>query len=399
MSRPRFIASSRESTRWMSHSDVVLRLVGRVCLAVCLFTSLAMAIAELESVELPGCGLDSNCARATHGRWGKFPGTDWPLSFVGFAYFQSLAAMFLLGNGMRAMLLRVTLFAGGVASLALVAVMVSGGYICGYCLTIHVSNLVLIVCYALSNGRTQLVPAATTSAKPSLCFAGVFSVTTALLAGVDHFAIQSSVETAQARLQGALDAAKVSATDSTRQTEVFQSGRYVLGPEQASVHLTVVSDYQCPSCRRFDELLQAMMAKRDDLSISVRHFPFCTDCNDHIGKTRHENACRAALAAEAAGIAGGKDAFWSVHKWLFEHAGRFTDGELLRCIRKMNIDEDRFRAALADEATAEIVRADTEAADQAGLRFTPTIFINGRMIDLRRQQPPGVASTDARKRP
>jgi protein-disulfide isomerase len=351
-----------------------------------------MAIAELESIELPGCGLDSNCARATHGRWGKLPGTDWPLSFVGFAYFQSLAATFLLGNGMRPMLVRITLFAGGAASLALVAVMVSGGYVCGYCLTIHVFNLALILCCELSNGRTQLVPAAATSAKTSLCFAGIFSVTTALLAGVDHFAIQSSVETAQARLQAALDAAKVSATDSTPRNAVFQSGRYVLGPEHASVHLTVVSDYQCPSCRRFDELLHTMLARRDDLSISVRHFPFCTDCNDHIDKTRHANACRAAIAAEAAGIAGGSDAFWSVHKWLFEHAGRFTDEELLRFIRMMNIDQDRFRAALADEATAELVGADTAAADQAGLRYTPTIFINGKMIDLRRQQSSGVAS-------
>ena len=384
MSGPPFIASSREPTRWASHFDLVLRLVGRVCLAVCLFTSLAMAIAELESVELPGCGLDSNCARATHGRWGKFPGTDWPLSFVGFAYFQSLAATLLRGQGERSKLLRVTLFAGGAVSLALVAVMTSGGYVCGYCLTIHVSNLALIMCYELSNGHPHPVPTAAISAKTSLCFAGVFAVTTVLLAGVDDLAIQSSVETAQTKLQSALDAAKIADKEATRQTVVFQAGRHVLGPEHASVHLTVVSDYQCPSCRRFDELLRAMLASRNDLSVSVRHFPFCTDCNEHIDKTRHENACRAAVAAEAAGIVGGSDAFWSTHEWLFKHAGQFTDEELLRWIRNLNIDEDRFRTALADEATAELVRADTAAADQAGLRYTPTIFINGQKIDLKK---------------
>ena len=80
----------------------------------------------------------------------------------------------------------------------------------------------------------------------------------------------------------------------------FDPGRYFLGSQTAPVLVTVVSDYQCPSCRQIDAQLRAMTAGRDDVSITMRHFPFCTDCNKHIDKTRHANACYAARAAEAA---------------------------------------------------------------------------------------------------
>jgi len=53
-------------------------------------------------------------------------------------------------------------------------------------------------------------------------------------------------------------------------------------------------------------------------------------------------------------------------------------------VRETGFDEPAFRDALASEETIELIRADASAADAAGLKFTPMIFINGRPIDVGR---------------
>jgi protein-disulfide isomerase len=184
-------------------------------------------------------------------------------------------------------------------------------------------------------------------------------------------------------LNQALDQARSSGKSVDSDSAVaFAPGRYNLGPETAAVHVVAVSDYQCPSCRTIDEQLRSMIVGRKDVSVSARHFPFCTDCNEHIDKTRHPNACRAALAAEAAGIVGGADAFWQMHNWLFERRGEFTDSELGQFVQNLGLDGASFLEEIQDEKTRDLIRSDAAAADAAGLRFTPMIFINGQPINV-----------------
>jgi hypothetical protein len=60
---------------------------GALALVACVLVALGMVLAHFDAVELPGCGTASDCTRAGESRWGKLPGIEWPLSFVGFAYF------------------------------------------------------------------------------------------------------------------------------------------------------------------------------------------------------------------------------------------------------------------------------------------------------------------------
>ncbi|TWU28462.1 thioredoxin domain-containing protein [Bythopirellula polymerisocia] len=342
-------------------------------LAVALVATLLMSLAQLETIELPGCGLVSDCSQAAASHWGKVPGTEWPLSFVGFAYFQSLAAALLVGGGRLPGLLRVVLMLGAGASLLLIGVMLVSDYLCGYCLVIHTANLLLVGCYEVRQWRTPPGNRASNQFATFACFAATFASTSLLLAWLDQQSHEAAGQVTRSQLEVALS----QSSNATDETTRFAPGRYVLGPRDAKVHVTVVSDYQCPSCRHIDATLLAMTAGRDEVSISVRHFPFCTDCNDHVDKTRHPNACRAAIAAEVAGIAGGPEAFWQMHDWLFEHRGDFTDAELVEFTNQIKLDQSAFQAALSSEVAIANVRADTEAADAAGLKFTPMVFING----------------------
>jgi protein-disulfide isomerase len=352
-----------------------------LALSACLILALLLVLAHFEAVELPGCGTVSDCTRAAHSRWGKLPGTDWPLSFVGFGYFQALLATSIYSRGRLPNVLRGLVVLGAVMSVALTAVMFAEGYVCGYCLAIHGLNITFAIGDVSCRRWAGHRPVVTHGLPTSVVFVVTFALTSLLLAIVDHRITKSAEVMRGQQLQQALQQA---ANSGTAGHHAFGPGRYVLGPESARVHVTIVSDYQCPSCRAIDTQLRTTMLGRDDIALSARHFPFCTDCNPHIDKTRHRNACRAALAAEAAGQLGGATAFWRMHDWLFAQRGQFTDDQLRQFAAGLRLDWDVFLAAMRSDEALALIRADAAAADAAGLRFTPMIFINGVPIDAGR---------------
>lgn len=357
------------------------RLLVATPLVVALLLSLGMALAQLETVELPGCGSVSDCTQAAESRWGKVPGIEWPLSFVGFAFFQAVAAALLIGGGHLPRTMRRLLIVGAIVSVLLIGVMARNGYLCGYCLIIHLANLAFVGTYFWTHrrqGGTSISPPLWASV---FWFSVTLTLTTMLLYVLDRHSNYATELATRDQLHDALAGASDQEATSS-DAKLFAPGRHMLGPLDAKVHVTVVSDYQCPSCRRIDAQLRSMVAGRDDVSISARHFPFCTDCNKNVENTRHPNACRAAVAAESAGISGGPESFWKMHDWLFEHGGQFTDEELMKFVRNQGIDEAIFRQALASPGTMAGVRADTDAADAAGLTFTPMVFINGVPVEL-----------------
>ena len=95
----------------------------------------------------------------------------------------------------------------------------------------------------------------------------------------------------------------------------------------------------------------------------------------------HPNACRAALAAEAAGLLGGEDAFWRMHSWLFDRGGDFTDAELQSGLREFGFDDaGTFLKTMGEEPARRRVREDIDQG-RAFVASTPTILVNG--IELR----------------
>ena len=328
------VVTDQRKCEWSMAPRRAAYLFGAVLLSGSLVASFLLVLERFDRLELLGCGHQSDCAEAASSAWGTVPGAAWPLSFVGFAYFQALTAAFIYTGGQLPLALRWIVGLGAAISALLSVVMFAEGYICLYCLTIHGLNLSFAagteLLRRLSGGQQQVAK----SSWPGLVtFAASCAFVTLVLAYFERHSVESAGDVAEQQLQQALDAAAATArTDSTQQgdasTDVdpaardsFQHGRYGLGPETATVHIVVVSDYLCPSCRRFDLQLRELVAGRDDIRISARHFPFCTDCNPLVRDNRHPNACRAALAAEAAGMVGGATAFWQLHEWLFERGG------------------------------------------------------------------------------
>ena len=92
---------------------------------------------------------------------------------------------------------------------------------------------------------------------------------------------------------------------------------------------------------------------------------------------RHKFASKAAVAALAAKKQG---KFWEFHDKLFENVSRLSDQKIQEIARELGLNQEAFeRDMKAPEMQGRISR-DTRDGKKAGVRGTPTIFVNGRRI-------------------
>lgn len=93
----------------------------------------------------------------------------------------------------------------------------------------------------------------------------------------------------------------------------------------------------------------------------------------------HEDAV---LAAEAAHCAGEQDAFWTYHDKLFEEQSEteFTADNLKAFAEELDLETESFNTCLDENRYREFVAAQTQQAQQIGLRGTPTFLINEQVI-------------------
>jgi predicted DsbA family dithiol-disulfide isomerase/uncharacterized membrane protein len=150
------------------------------------------------------------------------------------------------------------------------------------------------------------------------------------------------------------------------------------GPADAPITIVEFSDFQCPFCVRAAKDLHDLVGTSPEVSLVFRHFPLDATCNDNVKRQVHANACIAAYAAECAGMQG---RFWEYHDLLFENGQRLGREALVTYAERIGLDTHAFEQCLDDPATHARVAADVEAAGRAGVNSTPTLFINGRLVE------------------
>jgi protein-disulfide isomerase len=93
----------------------------------------------------------------------------------------------------------------------------------------------------------------------------------------------------------------------------------------------------------------------------------------------HPQAQRAAEAAECAGL---QNAYWPMHDLLFARQGEWSGkgnlvDRLVGYAGELGLDTEAFRACVESGNFTAEVQADLQEGAQAGVRGTPTFFING----------------------
>jgi len=140
-----------------------------------------------------------------------------------------------------------------------------------------------------------------------------------------------------------------------------------LGAPEAPVTLTLFSDYECRYCVEAAPMLEAAQAHFGQrVSLVYKHFPL----SFHPG----------ALAAARASIcAGEQNLFWPYHHALLELPG-LTDEALKDTAADLGMDLTAFGTCLTADETTLHVNRDRAEAEVAGVRGTPSVFINGREL-------------------
>ncbi len=144
-----------------------------------------------------------------------------------------------------------------------------------------------------------------------------------------------------------------------------------LGPAEANVVVVEFIDYQCPFSRQaFSPVRELALEYKDRVKFIVRDFPL----NDI--HPQAQPAAEAAGCAEAQGL----EKFWAYHDKLYLNQAALSENLYPTLAGQVGLDRVAFAACLASgERKAEITTDYLDGAT-AGVRGTPTYFINGRMV-------------------
>jgi protein-disulfide isomerase len=142
----------------------------------------------------------------------------------------------------------------------------------------------------------------------------------------------------------------------------------VRGPAEALVTIVAFSDFECPFCARVAPTLERVRERfGDDVRVVFKHNPL----------PFHPHAREAAEASMEAYAQRGAEGFWQYHDLLFKNQRSLERADLERYAEQLQLDMNRFRAALDQHAHADAIDADMALARTLGLTGTPSFMING----------------------
>lgn len=134
-------------------------------------------------------------------------------------------------------------------------------------------------------------------------------------------------------------------------------------------------DYQCPPCGALHPTLKTLKSEYGNrLRLVFYHYPLIQI---------HSHALEASYAAVAAGLQG---KFWEMHNLLYENQSAWSEVGDFRPVainfaRQIGLDTTRFMKDMNGLKVMALVSADEQRANALGVNSTPTVFINGRMIE------------------
>jgi len=155
-----------------------------------------------------------------------------------------------------------------------------------------------------------------------------------------------------------------------------------LGKADAPVTLELWSDFQCPSCGQFAEVVEPALI-RDYVTpgaLRIVHHDAAFQ-----GKRAGSAYDESVEAGAGARCAADQDRYWPFHDWLFanqsgENLGAFADARLRAIATSAGLDVAAWDACRATGAQQAAVRAETQQGVAKGVNATPTMYLNGESI-------------------
>jgi len=153
-----------------------------------------------------------------------------------------------------------------------------------------------------------------------------------------------------------------------------------LGSPDAPIVVVEFSDFQCPFCATFSREVRPLIEERyvstGKVRFVYRDFPLMSI---HPG---------ALLAAHVANCAGEQGAFWQMHNRIFAgmeqrewSSGNASDFRtFLNYAEELDIDAAQVQQCVESNRYGPRIQEDIQAAQQAGIRSTPSFLVNGQVL-------------------
>jgi protein-disulfide isomerase len=147
------------------------------------------------------------------------------------------------------------------------------------------------------------------------------------------------------------------------------------GSDTAPVTIVEFSDFECPYCKKFTDILaQIWPEEKDEVRVVFHHMPLSI----------HPWARLAAEGAACAQLQNA-DAFWSMHDKIFQHQQEITADNVKQKLSEYaqntkSLDTKSFQACLNNEMSLGLVFRDMNLASTNKVDATPTLYINGHHV-------------------
>jgi protein-disulfide isomerase len=158
--------------------------------------------------------------------------------------------------------------------------------------------------------------------------------------------------------------------DAPRTTISVNPDDPVEGKADAPVTLVEYSDFQCPFCLRVMPTLKQLRTKYGDkVRVVWKDFPL-TQIHP-----------QAFVAAQAGNCAREQGKFWEYHDKLFGNQSALQSDALKKYAADLGLDGAKFNQCLDSSKYEARVQDALGAGGRLGITSTPTVFVNGRMIN------------------
>jgi protein-disulfide isomerase len=167
----------------------------------------------------------------------------------------------------------------------------------------------------------------------------------------------------------------IAAEEKEKPLDLVLENDWVKGNRNASIVVVEYSDFQCPACAAYADMLSQLEPElATQAAIVYRHYPL---------KQIHAQAELAAYAAEAAGKQG---KFFEMHDMLFENQETWAENREAQKMfegfaSELGLNLDQFKVDMKSKVIKGLVKADYASGLRARITGTPTFFVNGERIE------------------
>jgi protein-disulfide isomerase len=144
------------------------------------------------------------------------------------------------------------------------------------------------------------------------------------------------------------------------------------GASNPKVTIHEWSDFQCPFCGRVEPTVAQVMKDYGDKVKFIWH---------DLPLPMHPDAPLASQAAREAYAQKGPTAFWSMHDKMFANQQKIKRDDLDGYAKELNLNMDKWKAALDGNTHSSEVEADKKAGNDDGISGTPAFIIVGGNAD------------------